>query len=200
MIRVGITGGIGSGKSVVCRLLAMLGAPIYDCDSEAKRLMNSSEELHRALAEHFGDEIFGPHGLDRKALAGKVFGDGQELATLNSIVHPAVARDFERWAARNEAEGQRWVVMESAILFESGFDSLVDLVVGVVAPEELRVERAMLRDGATEEAVSDRMAAQMSTEELVERADRVVINDESRLLWPQVLELADQVWQMGDRK
>ncbi len=199
MIRIGITGGIGSGKSVVCRLMAMLGAPLYDCDAAAKALMNSSEKLHDELAERFGAEIFGPEGLDRRALAAKVFGNPEELAALNSIVHPAVANDFCRWAKRTEADGKRWVVMESAILYESGFDGLVDLVVGVVAPEELRVERATLRDGATADAVRSRMAAQLSTEELIGRADRIIVNDDKELLWPQILRLVEDLG-FGDQK
>lgn len=193
MIRLGITGGIGSGKSVVCRLLAMLDVPIYDSDSRAKWLMNNSSVLRERLQERFGNDIFGEGGLQRKVLAERVFSDREALAALDAIVHPAVAEDFQAWAAEREAEGAEVVGLESAILFSSGFDKFVDRCVAVVAPDELRVARAALRDIASEEQVRARIASQMPQSEVAERADYVVVNDEQSLLWAQVLRLIEEL-------
>ena len=193
MIRLGITGGIGSGKSVVCRLLAMLDVPVYDSDSRAKWLMNNSSVLHERLQERFGNDIFGEGGLQRKVLAERVFSDREALAALDAIVHPAVAEDFLLWAAEREAEGFEIVGLESAILFSSGFDRFVDRCVAVVAPDELRVARAAQRDRASEEQVRARIASQMPQSEVAERADYVVVNDEQSLLWPQVLRLIEEL-------
>ena len=135
MIRVGVTGGIGSGKSTVCRLFAERGVPVYDSDSEAKRLMGEDPSLRAALVEAFGDETFRDGVLNRRYLAATVFGDRRALARLEALVHPCVKRDFERWAAERIAEP--YVVLECAILYESGMDAAVDRVVAVVAPEEL---------------------------------------------------------------
>ena len=139
MIRVGVTGGIGSGKSTVCRLFAERGVPVYDSDSEAKRLMREDPSLRAALVEAFGDETFRDGVLNRRYLAATVFGDRRALARLEALVHPCVKRDFERWAAERTAEP--YVVLECAILYESGMDAAVDRVVAVVAPEELRLVR-----------------------------------------------------------
>lgn len=193
MIRLGITGGIGSGKSVVCRLLAMLDVPVYDSDSRAKWLMNNSSVLRERLQERFGNDIFGECGLQRKVLAERVFSDREALAALDAIVHPAVAEDFLSWAAEREAEGFEVVGLESAILFSSGFDRFVDRCVAVVAPDELRVARAAQRDRASEEQVRARIASQMPQSEVAERADYVVANDEQSLLWPQVLRLIEEL-------
>ncbi len=193
MIRLGITGGIGSGKSVVCRLLAMLDVPVYDSDSHAKWLMNNSSVLRERLQERFGNDIFGEDGLQRKVLAERVFSDREALAALDAIVHPAVAEDFLSWASEREAEGVEIVGLESAILFSSGFDRFVDRCVAVVAPDELRVARAAQRDRASEEQVRARIASQMPQSEVAERADYVVVNDEQSLLWPQVLRLIEEL-------
>ncbi len=166
MIRVGVTGGIGSGKSTVCRLFAERGVPVYDSDSEAKRLMGEDPSLRAALVEAFGDETFRDGVLNRRYLAATVFGDRRALARLEALVHPCVKRDFERWAAERTAEP--YVVLECAILYESGMDAAVDRVVAVVAPEELRLVRVNARDGASAAEIRRRMAAQL----LRRRAER----------------------------
>ena len=124
MIKVGITGGIGSGKSTVCRLFAACGAPVYDSDTQAKRLMEEDGPLRRRLAARFGEEIYAGGRLNRKLLAGRVFSDPAELSALNALVHPAVMEDFERWCGRQS--GADYVVLESAILFEAGLEGYVD--------------------------------------------------------------------------
>lgn len=175
MIRVGVTGGIGSGKSTVCRLLAERGVPVYDSDREAKRLMNEDAELRRALVAAFGEETFCDGVLNRRYLAETVFGDPRQLAALEALVHPCVRRDFARWAASYEAT-EPYVVLECAILYESGMDAMVDRVVAVVAPEELRLMRVNARDGASAEEIRRRMAVQLSDDELCARADYTIVN------------------------
>ncbi len=187
MIKVGITGGIGSGKTTVCRLFAALGVPVYDSDSQAKRLMEKDPQLRESLAERFGRAIYATGHLDRKMLAVRVFGNPAELAALNALVHPAVMRDFECWASMHEDTD--YVMLESAILFEAGLASYVDLTLAVVAPLELRIERTCQRDGATPEEVRRRIAAQFSEEELRARADYVVTNVDRTLLEGEVRRL-----------
>ena len=173
MYKVGVTGGIGSGKSTVCKLLAEYGVAVYDSDSKAKELMNSDVALRKALCEAFGEECYNAEGLNRGYLSEKVFGDKEALAKLNSIVHPAVKADFRAWA---EMQRSAYVVLESAILFESGFDSEVDTTLAVMAPMEERVRRTMSRDGSDRAAVEARIANQMSDDELHSRAARTIVN------------------------
>ncbi len=175
MIKVAITGGIGSGKSTLCDAFSRAGTPIYNADSQAKRLMIESSKLRESLCAEFGTETYNDEGLDRKYLAQVVFSDPEKLARLNSIVHPAVMHDFEMWSMMH-SEQSPYVIMESAILFESGFDKCVDLSVAVLAPEELRLQRVVNRDGLTVEQVRSRMAHQLSEEELNERANYTVVN------------------------
>lgn len=173
MYKVGITGGIGSGKSKVAELLSDRGVAIYNSDLRAKELMNSNAALREALIAAFGAECYTLEGLNRAWLAQRVFNNEAELAKLNAIVHPAVMQDFTAWA---EAEEGNYVVLESAILLEAGLESYVDVVVAVMAPKELRLERAMLRDGASREQIEERMRNQMSDEERTDRAKYAIVN------------------------
>lgn len=197
MIKVGICGGIGGGKSTVCALLAEKGVPVYDSDSRAKALMNTSPEIVDAVKAAFGGQSYCDGTLDRAYLAAKVFGDEEALARLDVIVHPAVRRDFEEWAAEQQAD---YVVLESAILFESGFDACVDASVAVLAPHPLRLERAMQRDGAVRERILERMAAQMSDDELAGRADLSIVNIDREDLEHDVAELDRRLRLMARRK
>ena len=173
MYKVGITGGIGSGKSTVCRMLAERGVALYDADSRAKELMATSEALRKMLIDNFGAETFNAEGLNRAYLAGRVFNDAEQLRLLNSIVHPAVIADFEAWA---EAQEGNYVVFESAILFEAGLEDRVDVVVAVMAPESLRVERVMARDGHSRDQVMARINNQMSDDERSDRSKYSIVN------------------------
>ncbi len=173
MYKVGITGGIGSGKSSVCKMLALRGVPIYDSDSRAKQLMVTDVELVRLVSQRFGADVYVDGMLNRQVLAARVFTDKVALAELNSMVHPAVMRDFERWAAEQQTA---YVVMESAIIFEAGLDDKLDAVVAVMAPRSLRLERAMQRDGATREQIEERMRTQLSDDELARRAKYAIVN------------------------
>ncbi len=172
MYKVGLTGGIGSGKSKVAEFLRDREVAIYDSDSRAKELMMSNEALREALIAEFGQECYTADGINRAWLAQRVFNNEAELARLNAIVHPAVMRDFAAWA---EVQEGNYVVLESAILLEAGLESHVDVVVAVMAPKELRLERAMLRDGAKREQIEERMRNQMSDEERTDRAKYAIV-------------------------
>lgn len=173
MFKVGITGGIGSGKSTVCRLFAARGVAVYDTDAAAKRLMAEDEALKCGIMAHFGAESYCDGVLNRSYLAAQIFGNEEAREALNGLVHPAVIADFECWA--EEQEGA-YVVLESAILYESGLDKHLDRVVAVLAPKSLRLERAMKRDGATKEQIESRMAAQLDDDTLRDRADVALVN------------------------
>ena len=173
MYKVGLTGGIGSGKSTVAELLNIRGVAIYDSDSRAKELMNGNEALREALIAAFGAECYTDAGLNRAWLAERVFGNKAELERLNAIVHPAVMRDFAAWAEAQEGD---YVVLESAILLEAGLEEHVDVVVAVMAPKDIRLERAMQRDGASREKIEERMRNQMSDDERTDRAKYAVVN------------------------
>ena len=186
MFKVGITGGIGSGKSTVCRLFAARGVAVYDTDAAAKRLMAEDEALKQTIVARFGAESYCDGVLNRPYLAKQIFGDEKAREALNGLVHPAVTADFERWAEAQEGE---YVVLESAILYEAGLDKHLDRVVAVLAPQPLRLERAMKRDGADREQILSRMAAQMSDDELRDRADVSLVNIFEEELEPMVQEL-----------
>ena len=175
MYKVGVTGGIGSGKSVVCNMLRERGVAVYNCDIRAKELMSADEVIAKQLVERFGPETFVDGELNRAYLAERVFGNSEELAALNAIVHPRVIEDFEQWAQRQQGE---YVVIESAILFESGIDSKVDVTVAVMAPESLRMERTMQRDGVSREQVEERMRNQLSDDERCSRSKYAIVNIE----------------------
>lgn len=173
MYKVGLTGGIGSGKSKVAELLRDMGVAVYDSDTRAKALMVHDTALREALIEAFGTECYTSEGLNRAWLAQRVFNTPEELKRLNAIVHPAVMHDFEAWATEQSGE---YVVMESAILLEAGLEAHVDVVVAVMAPKELRLERAMRRDGATREQIEARMQNQITDEERTLRSKYAIVN------------------------
>ena len=173
MYKIGVTGGIGSGKSTVCELLRDRGVAVYDSDSRAKQLMAESEALREQLIAVFGAECYNAEGLNRAFLASKVFGNEEALQQLNSIVHPAVRADFQTWA---ELQSSPYVVLESAILFEAGFETEVDATLAVMAPMPMRLERTMARDGVDKQSVMRRMEHQLSDDELHRRASRTIVN------------------------
>ncbi|MCW3071326.1 MAG: dephospho-CoA kinase [Bacteroidetes bacterium] len=186
MIRVGITGGIGSGKSTVCRVFEVLGIPVYYADAEAKKLLDDPAIL-AILLEKFGKEIFDGDHIDRKKLAAVVFSDPEKLAFLNSIIHPAVKKHFLDWCdAHSDA---RYVLKEAAILFESEAYKQVQKVITVTAPAEVRIARVMKRDGTAREEVEKRIASQLNDEEKIKRSDFVLLNDEQQSLIPEILKI-----------
>lgn len=158
---IGITGGIGAGKSVVSRILRLKGYPVYDCDSEARSLMESSEEILAALQGRFGEEcILECGGLNRGYIASRVFNDAEELTWLNALVHGAVREDVRDWVEAQASAGNEKLFVESAILYTSGLDKMCGRIWLVTAPEELRLERAMQRGGASEEDLRRRIESQ----------------------------------------
>ena len=179
-LTVGITGGIGGGKSTFARLLREQGYHVYDTDASAKRLQNEDTDIRKRLIELFGEGVYTAEGLDRKMLAGQVFAQPRLLKLLNEAVHPAVERDFQRWKTRYSHE--RLLFVESAILFESGFNRLVDKVILVTASEEVRVGRVIKRDGISIEAAKRRMASQLPEEEKAKQADIVIDNNSKTAL------------------
>ncbi|MBP5772266.1 MAG: dephospho-CoA kinase [Bacteroidaceae bacterium] len=193
---IGITGGIGSGKSFVSRLLAEhFGVPVYDCDREARRLMNESPTLRRQLTALVGADVYSPDGqLCKAAMIRYLFASDDHAAAVNAIVHPLVRQDFHQWAGQrlsslaSRSSVPNVVAVESALLVEAGMASDVDSVWLVTAPESLRIRRAMQRDGATEVAVRERMARQLPEDRLRQMAD-VVIENDGRDLLPQISEL-----------
>lgn len=184
MLRVGITGGIGSGKSVVARIFATLGVPVYDADAASKRLMNESEEMRNEIIRHFGSEAYKNGILDRAYLSQCVFGNTERLDLLNAIVHPATKKDGNDWMMIQEGP---YALKEAAIIFESNSHLNLDKIIGVYAPEELRIQRTMKRNQLTREMVLARMAHQMNEEEKMALCDFVIVNDEKELVIPQVL-------------
>jgi dephospho-CoA kinase len=191
MIKVGITGGIGSGKSTVCKVFSAIGIPVFEADQEAKQLMNADPELRRQLIALFGAAVYLPdQTIDRKYLAGIVFNDPSLLAQLNEIVHPAVRKAFSDWC---EKQNSPYVLHEAAILFESGFYKLMDKTIAVVTRENERMERVMKRDHATAEQVKQRMDNQMRDAERIRLADFVISNNNDELITPQIVDIDKKI-------
>lgn len=189
MIKFAITGGIGSGKSYVAHLLTLMGIPIYCADIEAKRLMVTDATIRHSLIDLLGDEVYTGGVLNKALLGSYLFSDPSHVKQINSIVHPRVRADFAQWITR--FAHLPLVGIESAILYESGFDDLVDVVALVYAPLSLRLERTMQRDSLSEKQVLARMAVQMDEEEKRKRAHFVVINDYESALLPQIESLVE---------
>ena len=186
---IAITGGIGSGKSVVARMVQVMGHEVYDCDSRAKALMTDDALVHDQLVEAFGKDTYLDDGsLNRQHLSRVAFADDNALARLNGIVHPATARDMQRWAGEQAAQGANIAFVETALLRTSRLDHLVDEVWHVTAPDDVRIDRVMARSGLTSEQVKERMAAQRIEESVME-GEQVIINDNDTALLPQVTRL-----------
>lgn len=183
MIRIGITGGIGSGKTYVSHLLQSLGVPVYDSDSRAKQLTVADAGIRQGLMALLGEQVYRHGKLNKDLLASYLFASRENADRVNAVIHPVVFRDFDRWC---EQAGTELVGLESAILFESGFDRHTDYVCAVSAPLELRIQRTMERDGRDRAAVEARIQAQMDEREREERADYVIVNDGICPLLPQL--------------
>lgn len=191
MICVAITGGIGSGKSYVSAMLEERGIPVYNADTESKRLTLSNAEIRNKLIALLGEEIYANGELNKPMLASYLFASTENAVRINGIIHPVVKEDFKRWLT-NHTE-KEITAFESAILYEAGFEDTVDAVLMVFAPRELRLERAMNRDKATREQIEARMSAQMEDEEKCRRADFVVHNDGSLPLDEQLTSFINQL-------
>lgn len=184
MLKIGLTGGIGSGKSTVARVFETLGIPVYYADDAAKRLMNTHPGLKTALISHFGEETYADGELDRKYLASIVFNNKEKLDLLNSIIHPVTIRDAEEWMARQTAP---YAIKEAALLFESGATEKLDYVIGVYAPQHLRIQRVMQRDGLSTDEVLKRISRQIDEEMKMKLCNFVIRNSDRELVLPQIL-------------
>lgn len=187
--QVGVTGGIGSGKSLVCQIFQILGVPVYNADQRARWLMNNDEPLKVAIINSFGTQSFDSNSnLNNIYLAKAVFNDKEKLEELNKLVHPRVAEDYGQWLSQYIKK--KYVIKEAALLFEAGSDKYLDSIVVVSAPEELRIERVLKRDPfRTREQIMNIIKSQFSEMEKLEQADYIIDNDSNSMVIPQVLEL-----------
>jgi dephospho-CoA kinase len=195
VIRVGITGGIGSGKSMVTGIFSVLGIPVFDADTEAKKLMETDEALRKAISSTFGEAAYQDGKLNRKYLASVVFNNPYQLELLNALVHPAAIAAADTWALQQDAP---YVVKEAALFFEAGSATGIDYMIGVYAPQHIRIKRVMDRDGITRDEVLARMNRQIREEIKMRLCDFVVMNDEQQLVIPQVLKLHERFLQQSE--
>jgi dephospho-CoA kinase len=188
-VQIGITGGIGSGKSLICQIFHVLGVPVYDADSRAKKLMTTDGILIDQIKKEFGSLSYDEQGvLNREWLGKTVFNQPDKLAKLNSLVHPRVAWDYGLWIQKQN--GVKYCLKEAALLFEAGSYQLLDKIIVVTAPDELRIKRVLQRDAHRSKADVERIVKnQMPQEEKIKRADFIIKNDESELIIPHVLKL-----------
>jgi dephospho-CoA kinase len=197
MLKIGITGGIGTGKSTICEIFALLGIPVYNADKAAKRLMATNEGLKKQLIASFGSLAFTSTGdLDTTYIANKVFNDDKALKQLNALVHPAVLADFEQWSSQQHAP---YVLKEAALLIESGSYKQCDYTILVESPLALRIQRLLSRDNSSEAQIRARIANQLSEEEKAKVANYLLLNDEKHLLIPQILALHTQFLKASNR-
>jgi dephospho-CoA kinase len=191
MLKVGLTGGIGSGKSLICSIFSILKVPVYNADNQAKRIMAEDMQLRARLVKEFGPGVIRDGETNRKALAEIVFNDPDALRTINSIVHPAVLQDFMSWVKMHS--DSPYIVKEAAILMESAMHKYLDLVILVTAPEELRIERIKQRDGEAESKIRQRMSNQWPDEKKIPMAGMVIRNDNTSPVLPLILELHSEL-------
>jgi dephospho-CoA kinase len=186
VMKLGVTGGIGSGKTTVCRVFNVLGIPVFSADPEAKKIMETDEGIMRRINSIAGKNLYLNGSLDRMELAALIFNDQSLLEKVNSLVHPVVLDNFSEWEKEQEAP---YVIMEAAILFESGASKLVDRIATVVAPEEERVNRVINRNTLTREQVLERIRNQMDDETRVKLSDYVIHNSENDMIIPAILKI-----------
>ena len=191
MLKIGITGGIGSGKTTVAKVFEVLGIPVYYADDEAKRLMNTDEKLKEKIQLHFGNDVYKDGRLDRKYLSEIVFKNPEKLQLLNALVHPATLKDAEKWM---QSQSTAYSLKEAALIFESGAHEYLDYVIGVTAPAPLRLQRTMQRDGIAREDVISRMDKQIDETIKMKLCDFVIKNDEQEMLLPQILKLHEKLF------
>jgi dephospho-CoA kinase len=190
MLKIGLTGGIGSGKTTVAKVFEVLGIPVYYADDAAKEIMHSNELLKKQLIFHFGKDTYEDGKLNRKHLSSIVFADKEKLELLNSLVHPVTIADAEQWFSRQQSA---YVIKEAALLFESGAAEGLDYVIGVTAPTAIRMKRVIERDGITAEEVKKRMTNQIDETIKIRLCDFIIHNDEQQLILPQVLKLHEKL-------
>ncbi|OJJ15892.1 dephospho-CoA kinase [marine bacterium AO1-C] len=198
-LKIGITGGIGSGKSIICRIFQTLGIPVYDADSRAKWIVNHHPDLRKELIAEFGAEAYDAQGnYNRAYMAKQVFNDGNRVKVLNRLIHPRVGQDFVDWTHQNS--NAPYLLKEAALMFESGSFLALDKIITVFAPEEVRIQRILKRDPhRSEDQIKAIFGKQLAEEEKIKRADFVVQNDDQHLVIPQVLELHAQFLKLAEQ-
>lgn len=190
-LQVGITGGIGSGKSLICKIFASLGVPVYDADSRAKKLMTTDGILVEEIKKEFGNLSFNADGGLNKEHLRKAFEQPTQLEKLNKLVHPRVGLDYSRWLGQQM--NSKYVIKEAALMIESGSSKSLDILIVVKAPVSLRIERVLARDPhRTKQDILNIISNQMNEEDMIGQADYVIANDGTQLLIPQVLELHER--------
>jgi dephospho-CoA kinase len=197
VLRIGLTGGIGSGKSTIAKIFEVLGIPVYYADAEAKRIMNEDPQLKADIVKHFGQQAYIDNQLNRPYLSSMVFNNKEKLSLLNSLVHPATIRDSKEWINKQTAP---YAIKEAALVFESGTQEFLDYIIGVSAPAHLRIHRAMQRDGLSREEVVQRMSKQIEEVIKMHLCDFVIYNDEIKPVIPQVLELHKKLISLSKNK
>lgn len=197
-LRIGVTGGIGSGKSTVCKVFSILGIPIYAADEQAKRIMAKEEGLKKKILSTFGPNAYTKEGeLNRKFLATTVFSAPEKLASLNALVHPAVAADFDAWASKQTSP---YVIKEAALLFETGASKQLDYVINVSSPLKIRMNRVLIRDpDRSELQVNQIIDQQLPDDRKNEQADFIIKNQENKLIIPQVLDLHNKLCALSQK-
>ena len=190
MLRIGLTGGIGSGKSTVAKIFELLGIPVYYADPVSKNLYNTDADLMASIRKHFGEELYQEGMINKSKLAALVFSDPRKLDLLNALVHPPTIRAAEEWMIKQTTP---YAIKEAALIFESGSASGLDYVIGVQAPLALRVKRVMYRDQVSREDVYSRINRQMDENIKMKLCDFIIVNDEQQMLIPQVLELHERL-------
>lgn len=197
MLRIGLTGGIGSGKTTVARIFETLGIPVYYADDAAKRLMNSNPEIKQKITALFGNESYNELGLNKQFISSQLFNNPENVQAMNAIVHPVTIQDARDWMATQTSP---YAVKEAALIFESGSEKELDYVIGVSSPLQLRMQRIKQRDGIDEEAILKRMQHQMNEEEKISKCDFVIYNDEKESMITQVLALHNQLKKLSTTK
>jgi dephospho-CoA kinase len=190
MIKVGLTGNMGTGKTIVARIFMTLGVPVYHADEHAKRFLEC-DEVVRKLTKYFGSEILTDHKPDRKKLASVVFNDEEALGFLNSLIHPLVRNDLKKWFGQNKS--RPYVILEAAILFESGFYRDFDKIITVAAPKEICLKRLIDRDQISLEEIENRMKHQWDQEKKKAFSDFIIYNDDTELIIPQVIKIHNKL-------
>ena len=186
MLKIGLTGGIGSGKTTVAKVFETLGIPVYYADDKAKQLMNNDSMLKASIIQHFGTDGYKNGELDRKYLAGIVFNDKEKLALLNSLIHPITIRDANEWMKQQTSP---YVIKEAALLFESGAAEDLDYVIGVYAPQHIRIQRVIKRDSLPVEEIMKRISRQIDEEMKMKLCNFTITNNDHHLVIPQIIEL-----------
>ena len=196
MIKIGLTGGIGSGKTTVAQIFEVLGVPVYYADDAAKKLMNEDQNLKQQIIQHFGEESYINGILNKQYLAATVFSNAKKTTLINSIIHPATIADAEKWLDKQTAP---YAIKEAALIFEANAEKKLDLIIGVYANEALRIKRVMVRNNISEAAVKLRIQSQMDEETKMSLCDAIILNEEEDLLIPQVIAFHENLMKNMDR-